>query len=286
MMRCLRDVNVDYTHVGWYQCSVMESYVNITTIDTQYSYQVEFGRRCICLVFDPLRTQRGKIALKAIRLSDKFMKLARELLTKKDSEAVSVQDTVITQELLSKMNITSEDMFEELPIKIHNLSLVESLLFDVEVCFCFKFIFLCQAKLTPLLLLYYYKKLYFKYLTGTMRFGSVTVWLFRPLHEPTLERVVEGMIECLDDLTSEYNKYQYYQRKMAQQKLAMQKKKDKTQEEEEIALKAMAQQQPNRLESLLIAHQVHNYCQQVNQFTGASLEKLYVAEFALKQQSK
>ena len=103
---------------------------------------------------------------------------------------------------------------------------------------------------------------------------------------PHLERVVEGMIECLDDLTSEYNKYQYYQRKIAQQKLMMQKKKDKTQEEEETALKAMAQQQPNRLESLLIAHQVHNYCQQVNQFTGASLEKLYVAEFALKQQNK
>lgn len=272
MLRCLRDANIDTNNVGWYQSSLMEGYTNITTINTQYSLQSELGFHCVCLLFDPLRTQRGRIALKAIRLSDKFMKLMKEHLGgKRNSEseiASSLQEAVITQEVLTKLNITSTDIFDEIPVVIHDLALVDSFLFDIEVSCCCLF---CQSQ----------NNLQFQ---EQIDVESTQLDCFDISTNPHLERVVEGMLECVDDLANEAHKYHYYQKKVAQQKMLIQNKKDKNEEEDEAALKAI--QQPNRLESLLISHQLNNYCQQVNEFAGASLEKLYVAEFALKQQTK
>lgn len=142
MLLCLDKVNMDNNTVGWYQCSMEDSYVNATTISTQYQFQVEFGTRCICLVFDPIRTTRGKIAIKALRLTSKFIKLVKDSIASVNREenglpanaVLSFEDALISQELLAKLNVTSDDIFEELPIKIQNSSLVEAFLVDIQVC--------------------------------------------------------------------------------------------------------------------------------------------------------
>lgn len=39
MMRCLRHVNIDHLHVGWYQSSFHGNFVNRPFLDSQFSYQ-------------------------------------------------------------------------------------------------------------------------------------------------------------------------------------------------------------------------------------------------------
>lgn len=97
---------------------------------------------------------------------------------------------------------------------------------------------------------------------------------------PFLERTVASLLDCMDDWTAEQNKYQYYLRKAAQR--AAQKKNSKDDAEEQQPDKNVLTV-PNRIDNMLITHQMQNFCQQMNQIAGAQLENLYVAEFALKK---
>lgn len=77
MMRCLREVNVDNNTVGWYQSSSFGSYQTTEMIETFVSYH-ESIKKCVCLVFDPQRSARGQLALKAVRLKDTFIEHFKE----------------------------------------------------------------------------------------------------------------------------------------------------------------------------------------------------------------
>jgi translation initiation factor 3 subunit H len=77
MMRCLREVNVDNNTVGWYQSSVLGSYQTQEMIETFISYHDSI-KKCVCVVYDPQRSARGQVALKAIRLKDSFIELFKE----------------------------------------------------------------------------------------------------------------------------------------------------------------------------------------------------------------
>jgi translation initiation factor 3 subunit H len=74
MMRCLRDVNIDHNTVGWYQTTYMGSFVNDQLIETQYNYQSTLPKSVV-VVYDPLKSTQGALALKAYRLTDSFMTL-------------------------------------------------------------------------------------------------------------------------------------------------------------------------------------------------------------------
>jgi translation initiation factor 3 subunit H len=112
MMRQLREVNVDSNAVGWYCSTWLESVLNLSVIETQFSYQTELGSNCVCLVYDPLKTTHGKLCIKALRLKDSFMKLYK------------AQD--FTQETIKERKLGADDIFEELPIVIHNNSLIDA----------------------------------------------------------------------------------------------------------------------------------------------------------------
>lgn len=77
MLRCFGDMNLDSQAVGWYQSTYMGSFVNMAMIDTQFDYQQNI-KQSVVIVYDPLRSRRGSLALKAYRLSDKFMELYKE----------------------------------------------------------------------------------------------------------------------------------------------------------------------------------------------------------------
>ena len=74
MMRNLRHVNVDHLHVGWYQSTVFGMYLNKALLDSQYNYQHSI-EESIVLIYDPLRTAKGHLSLKAMRLTPKMMKM-------------------------------------------------------------------------------------------------------------------------------------------------------------------------------------------------------------------
>lgn len=94
MMKCLRTINVDNNTVGWYQSSIMGSYLTQVravglplpwphiacaqyNIEAQYTYQKAIPTS-VMLVYDPYRTSGGHLQLRAYRLTAAFMKLYAE----------------------------------------------------------------------------------------------------------------------------------------------------------------------------------------------------------------
>lgn len=118
MMRHLRNVNVDHLQVGWYQCNPYGSQLNkLETIDSQYMYQSAIDESVV-LFFDPIRTQRGYLALKAYRLTNLAMTLC------KDGE--------FKAETLRQSKMSFEKLFEEIPIIIRNSHLIKALLLEID----------------------------------------------------------------------------------------------------------------------------------------------------------
>ncbi|KAG2393628.1 hypothetical protein C9374_007159 [Naegleria lovaniensis] len=278
MLQGLSDVNVDNNTVGWYQSTYMDSFMNATTIANQYQYQRTLGnKRCIHLVFDPLRTRRGELFIKAYRLSDKFIDAVKmaylqqnelstmkkkydiknknkkediEVLTEKANLPESIEKIQLTQEILAKLNLSDKDIFDELPIQIHNYALVQAFLLDFE-------------NDEPSHLLAGYDSL-------------------DMANTQFLTRGLESLIEYADGLSHENHRYQTYQKKLAQQKQYVAKKKDRTQEEQEFMLKSV--QQPDQLNYLMIANQLGNACDQMRAFSSQSLNLSKIAEIAMKKE--
>lgn len=117
MMRCLREVNVDNNTVGWYQSANLGTYQTIELIETFIAYY-ENIRRCVCLLYDPLKSTRGSLVMKAVRVKDTFVEMFKE-------GKLSVKD-------MHAANLSWKDVFVEVPIKLHNSALVEALLASIQ----------------------------------------------------------------------------------------------------------------------------------------------------------
>ncbi|KAL6188917.1 hypothetical protein ACLB2K_040308 [Fragaria x ananassa] len=245
MMRCLREVNVDNNTVGWYQSTLMGAYQTDEVIQTFLNYQ-ENIKRCVCIIYDPLKSNQGVLALKALKLSDSFMELYRS--------------NNFTGEKLREKNLSWVDIFEEIPIKVSNSALISAFMTELEAdtpvtqCDCDRL----QLSTSPF-----------------------------------LERNVEFLIECMDDLSTDQQKFQYYYRNLsrqqAQQQAWLQKRRT-----ENMARKAVGEEplpeedpsnpifkplpEPSRLDSYLITNQVSNYCNQINGVAGQSFSRLYLTK--------
>jgi len=243
MMRCLREVNVDNNIAGWYSSSYMESYINKFTIQTQFKYQ-ERIKKSVLIVYDPMKTSQGILSLRALRLTQSFMELYKTQSFTKDS--------------LTKGNITFENIFEEIPITIHNSQLVNAFLYDLQE----------QA------------------IVESCDFDRLDLST-----NSFLERNLEYMIDSMDELGAEQSKLRYFQnnqqRLLAQQAAWLQKRKAdnaaRKRNKEELLpeedpsnpiFKSLSE--PSRLEALLLSNQINNFCKGVNQFSGNSFAKLFL----------
>jgi len=229
MMRCLREVNVDNNAVGWYTSTYLGTFLSEGMIETQYNYQSTI-KKCVVIVFDPLKTSQGLLSFEAYRLTQPFMDLYKQQTTK-----------TFTKESFEEAGLTFSDIFEQIPIKIHNSHLINAFLYDMQD----------QAEMTSA---------HFERLNLSTN--------------PYLEKTLEFLTECLDDLAGEQNKYQYYQKNLAKQHNYLKKKGEGEEEEEVQTFKQV--QQPNRLESLLITNQINNYCEQINTFVGTGFAKMFL----------
>merc|ERR1711871_1366591 len=117
MMRALRDVNVDNNTVGWYHSTYLGSHITEELISTQYNYQENIPK-CVCLIFDPMKTAQGNLALKAVRLTDAFMKLYKGGDFSLDS--------------ILKAGVSADEIFEELEISVRNSNLIKAFLLQME----------------------------------------------------------------------------------------------------------------------------------------------------------
>lgn len=133
MLRCMREVNVDNNTVGWYQSSYMNSWLDPErpTVATQFQFQ-DTVPKSVCLVYDPVRTSTGSVHLKAYRLTDRFMAKYKQHL-ESNEHGFTEQDIRPKFDYSGKCldeGVTIEDIFEEVPIRIHNSTLVNAMLYD------------------------------------------------------------------------------------------------------------------------------------------------------------
>ncbi|PNX92556.1 eukaryotic translation initiation factor 3 subunit h-like protein, partial [Trifolium pratense] len=174
MMRCLREVNVDNNTVGWYQSTLLGSYQTAELIETFMNYQ-ENIRRCVCIIYDPSRADQGVLALKALKLSDSFMELYRS--------------NNFTGEKLRENNLSWVNIFEEIPIKVSNSSLISAFMTELE-------------PETPVIQCDY----------DRLQLSTSSL----------MERNMEFLIECMDDLSVEQQKLQYHYRSLSRQQAQQQ----------------------------------------------------------------
>eukprot|EP00697_Spironema_sp_BW2_P002525 gnl/Spiro4/13346_TR7102_c0_g1_i1.p1 gnl/Spiro4/13346_TR7102_c0_g1~~gnl/Spiro4/13346_TR7102_c0_g1_i1.p1 ORF type:complete len:348 (+),score=105.41 gnl/Spiro4/13346_TR7102_c0_g1_i1:32-1045(+) len=225
MMKCLRLVNVDVNSVGWYHSTYMGSFVNEEFIKQLFNFQSSI-KKSVVLIYDPLRTRQGKLSLRALRLTDDFMQLLKTVNFSQDS--------------LTRLGLSFDNIFEELPIRIHNSLLSEALLYDLE-----------QGQHTL-----------------KCDFDRFDLSL-----NPFLEKNMELIIEELDNLGLEQTRFQQYQRAYNRQQQKRHSDADGPTPEDPHH-KQIAE--PSRLESLLITSQINSYCSQINQFSGHGIGKLFL----------
>lgn len=253
MMRCLREVNIDNNTIGWYQSTYMGSYQTLDLIDTFLNYQ-ENIKRCVCIIYDPLRSNQGALAIKALKLKDSFMELYRA-------------NNFVSEQLREK-RISWQDIFEELPVRVANSLLVSTLMGELE----------SDAPATQ---------------ADVDRLSLST--------NPFLEKNLEFLIECMDDLAMEQQKFQYHTRNVARQQ-AQQLTWQQKRRAENAARRAAGEEplpeedpsnpifkplpEPSRLDSYLITNQISNYCSQINSFAGSNVGKMYLMDAFHEDQAK
>lgn len=117
MLECLRTVNIDCNVVGWYQSVLIGSFLSQAIIDHQWNWQKKIPSS-VLVVYDPFRTVKGRLALKAYRLTEEFM----AVYNKGD----------FSHSGFAEFKVDSTNILQEIPIKVHNSHLVHGFLYELR----------------------------------------------------------------------------------------------------------------------------------------------------------
>jgi len=227
MMRGLREVNVDNNTVGWYT-STFCSFLSPSLINDQFKYQKTINK-CVVVVYDPLKSSQGTLSFQAFRLTKQFMELYKG-------------PGGFTQENLAKVNLSYDNIFEEIPIRIHNSHLIDAFLLQF------------QDDETAV--------------DRACDFDRLDL-----ATNPFLETNLEFLIEAVDKLAVEQTDFQYYQRNVQRQQTLINKRKQAGESVEDIKASLKTITEPSQKDTLLIMQQMSTYCHQVAQFAGQSTDK-------------
>ncbi|XP_041358977.1 eukaryotic translation initiation factor 3 subunit H-B-like [Gigantopelta aegis] len=161
-------------------------------------------------------------------------------------------------ESISKNGISFEKMFDEIPVVLKNSHLVNALLCEVEE-----------------------------------KMSSVPQFNFFDLATSAmLEKYLRQLMESVDDVAMDTNKYlnfqrQHYRQQQAKQQHIMKRQQENQQRqargdpplpEEDLNKLFKPLQPPPRLDALLVSGQIDNYADQISEFAAQSLGKLFIAE--------
>ncbi|VDP20971.1 unnamed protein product [Echinostoma caproni] len=132
MIKILRQLNVDYLNVGFYQSGPGGVTINRANIDNIFQRQVDVPES-ILLTYDPTRTARGQIGLKAYQLSPDLL-TAREEAERRLRLSTNIKGPDVFWECeaataLGRSNFTR--LLDEVPVVIHNSHLVNIVLCDI-----------------------------------------------------------------------------------------------------------------------------------------------------------
>lgn len=244
MMRNLRRVNCDNNTTGWYTSTYFGQYLSSELVDTQFHFQKAIPSSVV-LVYDPFSTKQGRLQLAAFRLKTEFM----ELYSKKTLDATS----------LAKAGVISTDIFEELPVKVHNSHVVHAFLYELRQ----------SKKMTC-----DYDRLYLA-------------------SSSLMQKNLDMMSAHIESYAAEQNKFMFSLRQAGKQKMQQQAWIQKRKQENEFrAAKGLdplpemdksldifkPTPSPSRLDSLLLSQQIDYHCAQLNSIADLDLNKLYIVQ--------
>lgn len=245
MMWCVREVNIDHQVVGWYQStgSQMGSFLSSQWIETQFNYQNNLSN-IVCLVYDPVRTEEGTLSINAYRLTKEFM----EVMRKGDFTSLG----------FSQKTVLSSSIIEEVPISLHNSSLINAYLVELDQAdeFC----------------------------------GENDVELSRLSisDKPVLEQSMEFLICDLDTLGKEQSKYSYFMRNLvrshgqlidrmrkrrAENKSRNANGEDPLPEEDDVL--QLFEKEPARLENKILLKGLDSYVDSIKSLASEGIVKQY-----------
>ncbi|EPS32141.1 hypothetical protein PDE_07100 [Penicillium oxalicum 114-2] len=267
MVRMLREVNVDANNAGWYTSANMGNFVNMNVIENQFFYQKELNERTVALVHDVSRSAQGSLSLRAFRLSAKFME--------------AFKDNKFTSEDLQKSTLRHQDIFEELPVQIHNSHLITSYIHQLQ----------SPAASAPTDLPASLSALeagpFSKHNTLTPNFDNLSLNV-----DPFLEKNCNLLLDSIESHNTEVNNYQYYQRVLGREQQKINNWKQKRAQEN--ATRATLKQpllpedewqrlfklpaEPSRLESMLNTRQVEQFSRQVDSFVSSTTGKMFAVK--------
>jgi translation initiation factor 3 subunit H len=115
MLKRFRQMNIDYELVGFYESHAHGACFNKQLVEDMFEYQSTL-EDAVVLIYDPVSTCQGSLALKAYRLSKTAMELCY---------------TDLSPEAVKKAGLTYSNMFEELPVIIKNSHLINVLLAEL-----------------------------------------------------------------------------------------------------------------------------------------------------------
>ncbi|KAM9403627.1 eukaryotic translation initiation factor 3 subunit H-like [Salvelinus alpinus] len=107
-----------------------------------------------------------------------------------------------------------------------------------------------------------------------------------------LEKSLQLLMDRVDDMSQDIVKYNTYSRNLSKQQQQKHQYTQRRQQEnaqrqtrgetplpeEDVSKMFKPPQPPPRMDTLLIAGQINNYCQNVKEFTSQNLGKLFMAE--------
>lgn len=177
MMRMLREVNVDYNCVGWYQSMYLGIYSTSSLLENQFSYQMDLSPNAVVVLYDPMQTAHGNLTLQCYRLTEECLRMKADNIN---------------------AYINPKNIFERVPVKLTNPGLARVLLADLAVA----------GSDAPRLAQDDDDGLYDVHAdTAFDRLDLST--------NPYLEKHLEFLCTWVDDLAAEQHKFQYYSRQLA-----------------------------------------------------------------------
>ena len=237
MMRCLRNVNVDSNHVGWFQSTYKGMYQTVELVETFMQYSKSL-KRTVCIVYDPFKEREGIHAFKAITVTDRFMQLYHE--------------KSLPASKMLQLGLAWSDIFQEIPISVHNSSLCTAFMASID--------------------------------SG----NAVDAGMQEKLEAPSAEQLrtnTQQIQECIDEQQWELIKLSRHQRDssrnqqqsaswLAQRQQENMARRSKGEEllSEEIPAE-FTLPEPNNVDSLLLANQLHSYCESLHETAAQALIK-------------
>ncbi|OMH84470.1 Eukaryotic translation initiation factor 3 subunit H [Zancudomyces culisetae] len=312
MMNYLQEVNMESNLIGWYFSTKNGRFMQRSYLDMQVAYQESSTNKAIVLVHDVARTKNGAFSLRAFQLTDKFLELIKQKKQKKqdqqpsDDAGFSIEDEDINTEDILKSKLSFNNIYEEIPVSIKNLSLMKVLMYEMEKQQCE------NAKPTNWMEPGAEGAKDNKNVRTAIEeggFGSKFDTLaLKPIN--SLQEQLGMMTECIDQYIQDANSWMYWKRgtakEMSKRQAYIARKRQERNavrvasgqeplpvpsinspldlstleedEKKEVEKMFKLQKEPGRLNSVLNMAQLHIMTKQTTQITGPSIARLYAVK--------